>query len=235
MINHSSLLSLYHKESSLGTEFRRLYSNVKARSGDQKHQNLMITSATVGEGKSLTSSLLAITMADLSKLKVVLVDFDLRRPKIAKYFGAENKSGVADVLSGKLTLKEVCQKTTMPNLSIIPAGRLDILPTDILDHEKISNFFQELKFYFDQVVVDTPPVIPVSDPMLIAEHVDAVLLVIKSGSTQKDVVGRASNLLQNARINVIGVILNDFEEVLPYYYKEKYYGYHYYHKNLKSE
>ncbi len=195
----------------------------------------MITSATVGEGKSLTSSVLAITMADLSKLKVVLVDFDLRRPKISSYFGIENKVGVADVLSGKLTLKEVCQKTTMPNLSIIPAGRLDILPTDILDNEKIANFFQELKFYFDQVVVDTPPVIPVSDPMLIAEHVDAVLLVIKSGSTQKDVVGRAANLLQNARINVIGVILNDFEEVLPYYYKEKYYGYHYYHKNLKSD
>jgi protein-tyrosine kinase len=226
----NSLLSLYHKESSMGTEFRRLYSHIKSISQEQKLQNLMITSSTVGEGKSLTSSLLAITIAELTKQKVALVDFDLRRPRIAQYFGLENNAGVADVLTGKKSLKEVSQKTTVPNLTVIPAGRLEILPTDVLEHEQVANFFQELKFYFDQVIIDTPPVIPVSDPMLIAEHVDGILLVIRGGSTQREVVSRAANLLLNAKFNIIGVVLNDYEEVLPYYYKERYYGYHYYDK-----
>ncbi len=230
-----SLLSVYHKESAIGTEFRRLYSNIRSKSQGRKIQNLMITSATVGEGKSLTSSLLAITIAELTKLKVALVDFDLRRPKISSYFGLENDGGVADVLTGKASLKAVSQKTTAPNLTVIPAGHLDKLPTDVLEHEHVANFFQELKFYFDQVIVDTPPIIPVSDPMLLAEHVDSVILVIRGGSTQRDVVSRASNLLINANIDILGVVLNDFEEVLPYYYKEKYYGYHYYHKDLKIE
>jgi capsular exopolysaccharide synthesis family protein len=231
----NSLLSLYHKESSMGTEFRRLYSNIKSRDADQKFQSLMITSAMTGEGKSLISSLLALTVADLTKLKVALVDFDLRRPKVAYYFGLKNIKGVVDVLTGKSTLKDVSRKTVIPNLSIIPAGQLETLPTNILDQEHISNFFQELKFYFDLVIVDTPPIIPVSDPMLIAEYVDGVLLVVKGGATQREVVARASNLLLNARINVIGVILNDFEEVLPYFYKESYYGYHYYHRDLNGE
>ncbi len=231
----TSLLSLYHKESSMGTEFRRLYSNIKNRNADQKYQSMMITSAMTGEGKSLISSLLALTIADLTKLKVALVDFDLRRPKIAYYFGMENDNGVAEVLTGKSTLKAVSKKTIMPNLSIIPAGRLNTLPTNVLEHEQVSSFFQELKFYFDQVIIDSPPIIPVSDPMLLAEYVDGVLMVIKSGATQREVVARASNLLLNARINVIGVILNDYEEVLPYYYKERYYGYHYYHRDLKGD
>jgi capsular exopolysaccharide synthesis family protein len=231
----TSLLSLYHKESSMGTEFRRLYSNIKNRNVEQKFQSIMITSAMTGEGKSLISSLLAMTIADLTKHKVALVDFDLRRPKIAYYFGLEDDHGVAEVLTGKSTLKAVSQKTIMPNLSIIPAGRLTTLPSSVLEHEQVSSFFQELKFYFDQVIVDSPPIIPVSDPMLLAEYVDGVLIVVKGGATQREVVARASNLLQNARINVIGVILNDYEGVLPYYYKERYYGYHYYHRESKGD
>jgi capsular exopolysaccharide synthesis family protein len=219
----------------MGTEFRRLYSNLKNRKDGQNFQSLMITSAMTGEGKSLISSLLALTIADLTKLKVALVDFDLRRPKVAYYFGLDNNNGVAEVLTGKSTLKAVSQKTIVPNLSIIPAGRLTTLPTNVLEQEQVSSFFQELKFYFDQVIIDSPPIIPVSDPMLIGEYVDGVLLVIRCGSTQREIVARASNLMLNARINLFGVVINDYEEVLPYYYKERYYGYHYYQKNPKSD
>ena len=229
----ASLFSIYNKESSAGTEFRRLYSNIRAK--NQKIQTLMVTSAMVGEGKSLTSSLLAVTAAEYSKLKIALIDFDLRRPKISTYFGLENSRGVADVLSGKATLKDVSLKTIVPNLTIIPAGKVEGVPSDIFDQEKLSNIFQELKFYFDQIIVDSPPVVPISDPLLLAEHVEGVILVIKGGATQREVVGRAANLLTNARVNVLGVVLNDFEEVLPYYYKDRYYGYQYYHKHQKTD
>jgi capsular exopolysaccharide synthesis family protein len=230
-----SLLSIFNKESSAGTEFRRLYSNLKNLPNVEKLQTIMVTSAMVGEGKSLTSALLAITIAGLTKLKVALVDFDLRRPKIASYFGIESNPGIGDVLSGSSTLKLVSQKTTVPNLTVIPSGEIKGMPSDYLDRETIGAIFQELRFYFDYVIVDSPPVIPISDPLLLAEHVDGVLLVVRGGSTQKEVVSRASNLLINSRINVLGVVLNDYEEVLPYYYKERYYGYHYQHKSLKSD
>jgi Mrp family chromosome partitioning ATPase len=83
--------------------------------------------------------------------------------------------------------------------------------------------------------VDSPPVIPISDPILLAEHVDGVILVVRGGVTQREVVSRAANLLINSRINVIGVVLNDYDEVLPYYYKEKYYGYQYYQTAQKTD
>ncbi len=230
-----TILSFYNKESSVGTEFRRLYSNIKNLTTGNKLQTIMVTSAMVGEGKSLTSSLLAITIAELTKLKVALVDFDLRRPKISTYFGIDEGAGVGEVLSGISTLKIVSRRTTIPNLTIIPSGSLKGQPSDYLDQETVGNIFQELRFYFDFVIVDSPPIIPISDPLLLADYVDGVILVVRTGYTQREVVERASNLLTNSKINVLGIVLNDFEEVLPYYYKEKYYGYQYYSKNLKGD
>jgi capsular exopolysaccharide synthesis family protein len=195
----------------------------------------MITSAMIGEGKSLTSALLAITIAELTKLKVALVDFDLRRPKIPQYFGIDGSRGIGNVLSGSATLKLVSQKTTVPNLAVIPAGTVDGAPSDYLDQETVGHIFQELRFYFDHIIIDSPPVIPISDPLLIGEYVDGAILVVRGGYTQREVVSRAANLLVNSKINVLGIVLNDYEEVLPYYYKEKYYGYDYYHRGLKSD
>jgi len=230
-----TLLSFYNKESSVGTEFRRLYSNIKNISSGQKQQTIMVTSAMVGEGKSLTSSLLAITIAELTKLKVALVDFDLRRPKISLYFGIDDGGGIGDVLTGDFNLKQVSRKTIIPNLTVIPSGKLKGVPSDYLDLETVGNIFQELRFYFDYVIVDSPPIIPISDPLLISEHIDGIILVVRGGSTQREVVQRAANLLINSKTNILGVVLNDFEEVLPYYYKEKYYGYHYSSKNYKID
>lgn len=231
---YPSILSYYQKESPVGTEFRRLYANIKGKSQDKKLQNIMITSSTVSEGKSLTSSLLAITIAELTRLKVALVDFDLRRPRLGDFFNIDISPGVSDVLAGKSTLKMVSRKTPVPNLTIVTSGKVEGSPTDVLDQENVSNFFQELRFYFDFVIIDSPPVIPVSDPLLLAEHTDGVLLVIRGGLTQKEVVERAVNLLVNSKINLLGAVLNDFEEVLPYYYKDRFYGYHYYQKEEKS-
>ncbi len=228
------LTAVFDKESSVATEFRRLYSNLKSRKGTENLKTIMITSAIIGEGKSLTSSLLSMTMADLTKAKIGLVDFDLRRPKLNIYFNLPIENGVSDVLGGKIGIKEICRKTTIPNLTVLCAGKPNNNPSEIIDRADIPAFFQELKFYFDYIVIDSPPVIPVSDPLLIADQVDGVLLVVRAGTTQREVVGRAVNLLKNAKVNLLGAVLNDCESVLPYYYKESYYGYRYYHKDNKK-
>ncbi len=229
-----SIIAFYDKESPSATEFRRVYTSLKSSAnGQNKLQTLLVTSATVGEGKSIVSSLLSITAASLVKSRVAVVDLDLRRPKLQDYFALSSGPGVADVLTGKSNIKSVTRATGIPNLSIITAGKAAIPPSDIFDQADIAAFVQELKFYFDTVIIDSPPIIPVSDPMLIADRVDGVLIVVKSGVTQREVVNRAINLLNNAGVKLLGVILNDFESVLPYYYKDRYYGYHYSYSRKK--
>lgn len=227
MKGSQSIISYYDKESPAATEFRRIYSRLRQQDGEKKLRTFLVTSANVGEGKSVTSSLLAVTAAMLDRGKVAIVDLDLRRPKIQDYFAIGTCPGVADVLRRKSDIKKVSRATSIPNLSVITSGSAGSTPSDILDQADLPGFLQELMFYFDTVILDSPPVIPVSDPMLIADKVDGVILVIRSGLTQREVVSRAVNLLNNAGINLLGVILNDVESVLPYYYKDRYYGYHY--------
>lgn len=222
-----SIIAHYDKESPSATEFRRIYSRLYPGTGGEKLHTILITSATLGEGKSITSSLLAITAATLGNEKVVLVDLDMRRPRIHEYFAVSLGTGVTDVLTGKSNIKNVARTTILPNLNIITSGKADTQPSDIFDQADLPAFIQELKFYYDTIIIDSPPIIPVSDPMMIADKVDGVLLVVKSGATQREVISRAVNLLSNSGINLLGVILNDTESVLPYYYKDRYYGYHY--------
>jgi len=231
--NQPTLISLYDKESSVATEFRRVYSGLRSTADKKKLQSVLITSAAVGEGKSITCSFLAMTAASLSKSKVALIDLDLRRPKIHDYFGIGTCPGIGEVLIGKSNIKNVSRKTSIQDLTVITSGNVTAPPSDILDQADIPGLLQELIFYFDFIIIDSPPVIPVSDPLLIAEQVDGVLLVVKAGSTQREVVNRTTNLLSNAGINLLGIVLNDCEEVLPYYYKNHYYGYKY--SPLKSK
>lgn len=231
--NQQTLISLYDKESSVATEVRRIYSGLRSATDKEKLQSVLITSAAIGEGKSITCSFLAMTAASLSKLKVALIDLDLRRPKLHDYFGIGTCPGMSEVLIGKTNVKSVSRKTSIQDLTVITSGNVTAPPSDILDQADIPGLLQELKFYFDFIIIDSPPVIPVSDPMLIADHVDGVLMVVKAGSTQREVVNRATNLLSNAGINLLGIVLNDYEEVLPYYYKDHYYGYRY--SPLKSK
>ena len=229
-----SIVSLYDRESSYATELRRIYSNLKSRS-DGESQCILVTSAMVGEGKSITSSYLAITAANLSQHNVVLVDFDLRRPKIHEYFNVGSRPGLVDIIGGQMKIKAAARKSSIPNLQIISSGAAVHTVGELLDQADLSSIVQELKFYYDFVIIDSPPVIPVSDPLLIASYVDGVLMVVRAGSTQKEVVGRAVNLLQNASINVYGIVVNDYNDVLPYYYKDRYYGYSYSsHKEKKT-
>ncbi|MEE9554448.1 MAG: CpsD/CapB family tyrosine-protein kinase [candidate division Zixibacteria bacterium] len=222
-----SIASYYNKESSSATEFRRIYSSILSSKGDKKPQTILVTSAIVGEGKSLTSSLLSITAASLTGSKIAVVDFDLRRPRLHEYFAIPPGPGVVEVLSGKSNIKSVTRNSGIPNLSIITSGKPTLPPSEIFDRADIPGFLQELKFYFDTVIIDSPPIIPVSDPMLIADQVDGVIVVVKGGSTQREVARRALNLLEKSAVNLLGIILNDQDSVLPYYYKDRYYGYQY--------
>lgn len=225
-----SIINYYDRESIEGTEFRRLYSNIKNSSkGDLK--SVMVTSSTVEEGKSTIASFLSISTAEIFSEKVLLLDTDLRRPMVHNFFKFPLENGLADILEKKCSVKKAIKQTSIPDLSIITAGKADKDPTLLLNQNRLREVFEELNFYFDFIIVDVPPIIPVSDPIIIASEVDGVLMVIRVGTTPREVVKRAVNFLRNSQINILGTVLNNFEEILPYYYKARYYSNNYYNKS----
>lgn len=220
-----SIISIFDDESAEATEFRRLFSKVKNLYGNENMKNFLITSAKMNEGKSTTAALLACTVAKYRNTKTILVDCDLRRPSLHRLFAESRDSGVSDVLRGTRKLDACFKVTTIQNLRLLTAGSAIPNPTELINSQRLRDLFSEIKFYFDTVIVDAPPVIPVTDALILSPEMDGAIMVIKAGETHKEVVRRAVTLMQNAGLNILGTIINNQKGVLPYYYDHNYYGY----------
>lgn len=222
-----SILTYYDSESTIATEFRRIYSNIKTHNSSQNPKTLLITSSVLGEGKSTIATLLAITVAQRYNKKVLVVDADLRRATIHRFFALSRIQGLAEVLEGEIQLKESIKSTDLDNLKVITGGKRVDRPSELLEASKLRQLLDELKIYYDLLIVDCPPIIPVSDALILGQELEGVLLVLKAGATQREVAKRACELLSAANLNVVGIIMNNMKESLPYYYDYKYYGYEY--------
>jgi capsular exopolysaccharide synthesis family protein len=166
-----------------------------------------------------------LTVARHKKTKTVLVDADLRKSSVHKYTGLQRSPGLVECLTGERSIMECVLDTPIDSLKVLPAGRYEASPSYLFDSHRLSEVFAELKFYFDTVIVDSPPVIPVSDPVILVPEMDAVLLVVMAGVTSRDLVLRARDVLRDVDANLVGIVVNNHAEVLPYYYNAKYYGY----------
>ncbi|MEA2031090.1 MAG: CpsD/CapB family tyrosine-protein kinase [candidate division Zixibacteria bacterium] len=220
-----SILDFYSPEVPFATEFRRLLQRIESNSKKFEHKAILITSAELAEGKSTICSFLALSAARQKKMKTLLIDADIRRPSIHKFFSMQREGGLTEILSGNLNAAEAVKHTDIEQLHIITAGKHNQQPSDFFDAEAIGRLISEMKFYYDMVLVDCAPVLPVSDPMLLASKLDSIILVIKAGKTQKEVVERAINILGSNSNSILGVVLNNMNNSLPYYYDYKYYGY----------
>jgi len=226
MANGVSVIDFFNMETDFATEFRRLLNNIKTAKSDQEIKALMLTSAMLSEGKSTVAVFLALTAARKG-MKTLLLDADLRRPTVHRYFGQNRDNGLAEILAGDAVSKNVIRKTSLDKLDIITAGRAISNPSELFDSRAIGNLVTEMKFYYDLIIVDSPPVIPVSDPMLLAQEVDGVLMVVKAGETQREVVRRAAEILRSQSRKLLGVVMNNMDGHLPYYYDYSSYGYDY--------
>lgn len=187
----------------------------------------MVTSAILSEGKSTISALMALTAAKESGLKTLLLDGDIRKPSIHKLFGLTREQGLSDVLTEGFDPKDAVKKTEIDKLDIITSGSYVKSPANVFDAEAISFMLDGMKFYYDLIIIDTPPVLPVSDPLLLASKVDAIVYVVKAGETSRDVALRGLDILSSSKQKIIGTILNNANSSLPYFYDYKYIGYHY--------
>lgn len=229
-----SLVEHYTLESGLATEFRRVLHNLQNIAKTRELKSVMITSSTLAEGKSTVSSFLALTAARKG-LRTLLIDGDLRRPSIHKLFALRREGGLCEILIDGALAKNVIKKTNLDKLDIITSGKASAQPAEIFDAGAIGRLLGEMKFYYDLILIDCAPVLPVSDPMLLAHEVDGVLFVVKAGATQREVVRRASEILATGTNRVLGVILNNTDDSLPHYLSQDYYGYEYPAKAHKDQ
>lgn len=219
-----TIFDLYDGESPVATELRRLYHNAKRREDGGQNRTFLITSSNRGEGKSTLSSWFAMTVAQFPTKKVVIVDTDLRRPRIHSIFGLNNTVGFKDCLADNVDPMNVLKKTPLPNLHVITAGDRTPQPGKLFESEHLRDVINKLAFYFDIVIVDSPPVLAVSDTLFLCSEIESVLLVVLAGITPRQVVTRARNVLLDSSARIGGVVLNNASQALPYYYDYKYYG-----------
>jgi capsular exopolysaccharide synthesis family protein len=224
--NDKTIFDVYDGESPVATELRRLYHNAKRDDDGRHYKSFLVTSSNRGEGKSTISSWLSVTIAQFPTKKVLHVDADLRRPRVHSIFGLQNSVGLKDCLADNVDPMDVVKKTPIPNLNIITAGDRTPQPGKLFESEHLKEVLNKLEFYYDIVIVDSAPVLAVSDTLFLCSEIEAVMLVVLAGVTPREVVQRTKNVLDDSRANVAGVILTNATQVLPYYYDYKYYGYH---------
>jgi len=225
--NPSNIYNKCHLDSPGIAEIERLGAKLDAMRNGKKKQIILITSSVIGEGKSTVASLLARCMA-IHRNETLLIDFDVRRPRLHTIFDISRKDGLIDNLRSTLPFNLCVKPTFIPRLNLMSSGILDVSPSEILNTDLVKTFFKNLGKQFDCVIVDSAPVIHVSEPLLISKFVDEVVLVVKAGSTPKYVVKRAIDMFKDVKVDISGIILNNMQNVLPHYYDYNSYGYQYY-------
>jgi non-specific protein-tyrosine kinase len=195
---------------------------------EQQFRSVVVTSPGVGEGKTFTLANLGVVFAQAGE-RVVLVSCDLRRPRIGEFFGLDEQVGLTSVLVGERTLEEtVLPVPGFDRLSLLPAGPVPSNPAELLNGRRAKDVFARLRDQFDLVLIDSPPVLPVTDAAILSQYADATLLLAAAGQTRRADLRRAAEKLDQVNAKILGIVLNKVTRQNGRYYGYGYgYGYSY--------
>lgn len=200
--------------------YRILRTNIMYSSFDKEIKRILVTSSEPGEGKSTTSGNLALAFAQDEK-KVILIDCDLRKPSLHKKFRISNNRGLSDVIIDRDKLNKCIQKRT-EYLDILTAGKIPPNPSEMLGSQAMSSLLEELSNIYDVIILDSPPVLAVTDAQILSTKVDGTVLVVRAEKTKKDTVLAAKGVLDKVNANILGTVLNGGDKNKDNYYY--YYG-----------
>ncbi len=196
--------------------FRSLRANLEYVDLDEPVRTLVVTSSSLSEGKTTIATNLAIVMSQMGR-KVILIDADLRRPRVHKALGISNVMGLSDVLRNHATIQEVAQPWGNTNLMVITSGSLPPNPAEVLSSDRMVNVMNDLKNVVDMVILDSPPSL-LADAAVLAARADGVLLVVQSNKTQMNQAMAMIEQLKRVGARVVGVALNRINSHETYYY-----------------
>jgi len=215
--------------------FRALRTGVQFSRPDREVRTVLVTSAGAGEGKTTVSVNLAAAFAG-GKGRVLLVDADLRRARVHTAIGVDNARGLTHVLVGEATLADTVQRSVVEGLDVLSSGPIPPNPAEVLGSERMQELLREAAAKYDRVVVDSPPLVAVTDPALLAKYVDAVFLVISIGKTSIRTIQRARETLATVGAAIHGAVLNNADvKVSGYYQSYGGYGYGYGYGERRAE
>ena len=218
-------------KSPVSEAYRVLRTNIQYSSVDKPIKSVVVTSSGPGEGKTTTVTNMAIAFAQ-SGAKVLLIDGDLRKPRIHKIFGIASGKGLSNLLITKAELDNYVNQTDIPNLYVLPCGTIPPNPSELLSSNAMRQFMEDICSRYDMVFIDAPPVGAVTDAAVLSTICDGVVIVAASGVVEDYALLRAKELLNNVNANIIGVVLNRIKKSSSASYH--YYYYYYYDTTNKT-
>ncbi|MDP4179691.1 MAG: polysaccharide biosynthesis tyrosine autokinase [Bacillota bacterium] len=218
-----NLITTNNPKAAASEAFRELRTNLQYKSVDKDMKVLIVTSPSLGDGKTVTTVNMAITLAQSGK-KVLVIDADLRKPKVHSYFGLKNNEGLTNILANDKEIKKinVLQKEGIANLYILTSGPIPPNPSEILSSSKMKMIVEQLKADYDIIFIDTPPVGQVTDAAILSTIADGSIIVLASGQTRIEMAKRAKKALESINASIIGTVLTKIDNRSAYY---QYYRY----------
>ena len=243
LLSHSLLITHFDPKSPVAEAYRTLRTNIQFARMERSGKVLVVSSPTLQEGKTTTIVNLALTMAQ-SGQKTLLIGANMRRPSIHRFFGIEREPGlsnilvgsaqwrdcirtVADILMGRFEMEDIMAAPGLDNLHIIEAGPVPANPSELLSTPAMSGFLHSVRDVYDVILVDTPPILPVTDSAIVASQADGVVLVYQAGKVGRLVLKRAKVHVENVGGKVWGVVLNDVKTEIAGYNYTQYYTHYY--------
>lgn len=223
-----ALITDYDSSGHISEEYRTLRTNISFSRADSTLRTIVLTSDGPAEGKSTVSANLAITFANQGQ-KTILVDLDMRKPTVHATFGVQNTSGLVNLLTDPIKdlealLPSYCNESRIDNLTVLTSGPTPPNPSELLGSDRMVTLLATLNKHYDRIILDTPPVVSVTDAQIVSSRADATILVVPYGIAQKASVIDAKMLLQKVHANIIGVVMNRVPVASRsgYYYDEYY-------------
>jgi capsular exopolysaccharide synthesis family protein len=222
-ITRIELITHFARNSNFSESYRSIRTALLLSSAGPSRKTMIITSPLPSEGKSANVSNFAVTLAQNGK-RVLVVDADLRKPRQHRIFGVKNLHGLTNYLTVGLAIKDLIKPTNIENLYLVNSGPLPPNPAELLGSERMAALLDDLKNMFDYILLDTPPVLAVTDALVLAPHTDGVIMIVWSGKTPRESLRMAKEKLDMMNIKTLGVVINHLNlRDLGYYYKHYHY------------
>lgn len=219
----NNLIVTINSKSPVSEVYRTLRTNIQFASQEQTLQVIMITSSQTGEGKSVTVSNLAVAYAQEGK-KVLIIDADMRRSSLHEIFSLPNREGLSTVLRGKSNDGDVFQNTIIDNLYLLTSGPIPVNPSELLSSDAMQSLISIARQEFDIVLIDTPPILAVTDSAIVSAWCDAVVIVAAAGKVKRYHLKKAVEQMSHVNANMIGIVLNQANRNDQEVFYMKYYG-----------
>jgi len=221
-----ALVAFHSSKSTASESYRGIRTSILLSSAESAPQVILITSVGPLEGKTITTANLAVTMAQAGS-KVIILDCDMRRPKMHKLFGVVRDQGISNLLVESSDVKRAIFHTRIPNLDVIPCGTIPPNPSEILGSTRMASLLNVLRKKYAHILIDSPPSTAVTDAVVLSKFVDGVVLVIRADSTVREIAKNCVAQFGTVGANILGVVLNGVDIGRDSYYYYQYYYYYY--------